>query len=121
MMRVKCTREGLVGGTTASGYIIQPLSWFCALPSVKALRRVVRICAEVGPPGKMGTLTLTVPVADVGPWEEHDDAYVFGNARPMAESGIDTRGRTTNGSGIDLSNLVFETLGNPTFVYWDFC
>src|SRR5512146_823793 len=41
MIRVKATREGLIGKKTASGWIITPYRPFVALPSTKALRRMV--------------------------------------------------------------------------------
>ncbi len=59
---------------------------------------------------------------DVGPWNEHDDAYVWQGQRPAAERGIDTRGRTTNGAGIDLSEAVWRRLdlADNTDVEWSF-
>jgi hypothetical protein len=48
-----------------------------------------------------GRTTIAI-VLDVGPWNEQDEDYVFGLARPAAERGVDTRGRPTNGAGIDL-------------------
>ena len=118
MIRVKCTREGLVSQLTASGHIIQVEDWFCALPSVRALRRTIKIWTD-DPNQYASRAYWTVPVLDVGPWNTHDDAYVFNGARPQAESGVDTRGRPTNGSGIDLSDLVYKTLGEPEFVWWE--
>ena len=38
-MTVKATREGLIGGQTASGYIIDRVVPFVALPCGKALQR----------------------------------------------------------------------------------
>ena len=50
-------------------------------------------------------------VLDVGPWNEHDDAYVFGTARPASESGIDvSSNHRTNGAGIDLGEAVWKAL-----------
>ena len=116
MILVKATREGLVGGLTASGYQVDTVVAFVALPSTKALGRFVRV---INPRNAKVTLAI---VLDVGPWNEHDDAYVFGTARPAAESGQDTRGRTTNGAGIDLSEKVWAALGmtgnDP--VLWEF-
>ena len=116
MMLVKATREGLIGGTTASGYIVDTVVSFVALPSTKALGRFVRV---INPRTVKATLAQ---VLDVGPWNEHDDAYVFGTARPSAESGQDTRGRTTNKAGIDLGERVWRDLamsGNEG-VLWEF-
>lgn len=105
MMRVKATREGLIGGKTSSGYIIDKVVPFVALPSVRALRKFVRV---INPANGKSTLAV---VLDVGPWNEHDDDYVFRGNRPQAESGIDTRGRVTNSAGIDLGEAVWRALG----------
>lgn len=116
MIKVKATREGLVGNYTASGYKVDRVVPFVALPSTKALGRFVRVRNCVN--GKQ----CTAIVLDVGPWNEHDDEYVFRNARPSAESGLDTRGRKTNGAGIDLGERVWAKLdmhGN-TDVEWEF-
>lgn len=122
MIRVFATREGLVGQTTASGYVIQPMSWFAALPSRKALGWVIRIWRQITP-DRM-TNYLTVPVLDVGPWETHDDAYVLdphGTTRPLAEHGVDGTGRKTNGAGIDLGEGPWKALGmtDNGYVYWE--
>lgn len=114
---VKATREGLVGKRTALGWIIDPKFPFVALPSVLALRRFVRVTNPAN-----GKSTLAV-VMDVGPWNEHDDPYVFGGARPAAEiNALDTRGRETNGAGIDLGEEVWRRLGmkDNTNVTWEF-
>lgn len=115
-MIVKATREGLIGEKTASGFIIDRVVPFVALPSVNALGRFVRIHN----PGN-GRQCFAV-VLDVGPWNEHDDKYVFGGQRPAAESGFDTRGRKTNGAGIDLGEKVWAALGmtDNTSVDWSF-
>lgn len=117
MIRVHCTREGLVGRRTATGHLIQQDSWFVALPSTKALGRIVRLYLN-----ENDHRGLTAPVLDVGPWNEHDEDYVFNGQRPMAESGLDERGRATNGSGIDLSDAVFHALGlsNNGDIEWEF-
>lgn len=115
-MRVKATREGLVGGITASGYVIDKVVPFVALPSSRALGEFVRV---VNP--RTGKSTLAI-VLDIGPWNTHDDAYVFHGDRPQAESGVDTRGRTTNKAGIDLSERVWAALGmtDNDDVEWSF-
>lgn len=146
MITVKATREGLPGGRTASGYVIDRVVPFVALPSTLALRRFVRV---TNPATAKSTLAI---VLDVGPWNEQDAAYVFqvattstvtgpatareardspipvveettrGGIRPAAESGTDTRGRVTNGAGIDLSEAVWHALGmtDNTDVSWEF-
>ena|SRR5271157_4301511 len=127
MITVKATREGLVGHCTASGYVIDKVVPFVALPSVNALFRFIRIEAN----GK----SCKAIVLDIGPWNTRDDAYVFQPAtdtsipdaglperRPQDESGIDKFGRVTNGAGIDLSEKVWSQLemqGNGK-VSWEF-
>lgn len=111
-MRVKATREGLPGGRTASGWIISPLVPYVALPSIAALRLWVAVSNPAVVDPETGLVkTCRALVLDVGPWNEFDDAYVFGGERPQAESGRDTRGRRTNGAGIDLGEYVWKALG----------
>jgi hypothetical protein len=116
MMTVKATRQGQIGGLTASGYRVDRFVPFVALPSYRALWRMVRVRH-----GKDGPWIYAI-VLDVGPWNEHDDGYVFSGARPAAESGTDTRGRRTNGAGIDLGEHVWHSLGmiDNDQVQWDF-
>lgn len=115
-MKVKATREGLIGGKTASGYVIDKAVPFVALPSTKALGRFVRVTNPA-----TGKSAYAI-VLDVGPWNERDDAYVFNGKRPAAEQGKDTRGRKTNGAGIDLGEKVWKQLGmtDNTDVDWEF-
>lgn len=117
MKEVKATREGLIGGLTAAGLTIRRNSHFVALPSTRALWRIVRVC--------QGDRCTIAPVLDVGPWNEHDDGYVFGSDDPAAISGRDERGRETNGAGIDLSEGVCRALGwkpkqGSAIVEWEF-
>ncbi len=105
MIVVRATREGLLGGKTASGYIVDAIVPFVALPAAAALRQWVIVTNPAN--GR----SIKALVLDVGPWNEHDHAYVFGGARPAAESGVDTRGRKTNGAGIDLGEKVWIALG----------
>ncbi len=127
MIIVKATREGLSGGKTSTGYVIEGSTPFVALPSVCALRQWVRLRNP-----KNGR-TCRALVLDVGPWNEQDHAYVFqmvttGNAsllkeaRPQAESGVDSRGRKTNGAGIDLGEAVWTALdmADNGDVEWEF-
>ena len=116
MIRVKATREGLIGGKTASGYLIDKAVSFVALPSGRALRRFVRVVNPAN--GKR----IIAQVLDVGPWNETDDAYVFKGARPQAETGRDSRERATNRAGIDLGEAVWKQLGmtGNDEVEWEF-
>ena len=129
-MLVKATREGLVGGRTASGYTVDEVVPFVALPSTKALGRFVHLRNPEN--GKVCYAT----VLDVGPWnggkvrrkltgqiiDTDDDAYVFKGQRPQAEYGLDMRGRTTNGAGIDLGEKVWKLLEmkDNTKIEWEF-
>ncbi len=116
MITVKATREGLPGGRTASGWRINSQVPFVALPSHAALWQWVRVTNPAN--GQ----SIRARVLDVGPWNEDDDRYVWEGARPAAESGKDTRGRTTNGAGIDLGEHVWNALGmtGNTDVSWEF-
>jgi len=109
---VRATREGRIGGTTASGYVIPANSVlpFVALPSRKALGRIIRVTNPLN-----GTNCLAM-VMDVGPHNTADDAYVFGGARPLAES------QGGNGAGIDLGERAWALLGmkDNTNVEWHF-
>ncbi len=113
---VKATREGLLGHCTACGWTIDAVSAFVALPSHRALHRFVKVLNPRN--GK----SVVAEVLDVGPWNEHDDGYVFGASRPLAESGISVSGHGTNGAGIDLGEMVWHTLGmaDNDFVQWQF-
>ncbi len=104
-MKVKATREGLIGGITASGWVIDAERSFVALPSRKALHRFVIVT------NPLTLLSTRAEVCDVGPWNIHDDDYVFGGKRPQAESGIDLFGRRTNCAGIDLGEAVWHAIG----------
>lgn len=116
MITVKATREGLAGGKTSSGYRIDAVVPFVALPSTAALRLWVRVT------NPRNGRSIRAIVLDVGPWNEHDNAYVFAGARPASESAKDQFGRATNGAGIDLGEAVWNALGmtdNDT-VSWEF-
>jgi len=115
-VKVKATREGLLGAHTASGYVIDAVVPFVALPSTKAIGRAVRVTNPAN-----GKSTVAI-VLDVGPWNEHDDPYVFAGSRPAAETGTDSRGRATNHAGIDLGEAVWHRLGmtDNAEVDWEF-
>lgn len=114
-MRVKATREGLVGGTTASGWVVDAVFPFVALPSRAALHGWVRVR------NPMTGRVCCAQVRDVGPWNTDDVAYVFAGARPQAETGTDTSGRETNHAGIDLGEAVWTLLmmRDNTDVDWE--
>ena len=122
--RLYATREGLVGGTTASGHKIVERDHFVALPSTRTLPRkgnfTVRVCRTDG------TRCEYAPVWDVGPWNEHDDYWNPADQRaqfgalpqgvPEAQAayengfnnGTDERGRTVrNPAGLDLADGTF--------------
>ncbi|MGV9560640.1 SH3 domain-containing protein [Streptomyces sp. NPDC003522] len=122
--RLFATREGLVGGTTANGHVIQDRDHFVALPSRRMLagdggqEYRVRLCHE----GRCET----APVWDVGPWNTRDDYwnppaqretwYDLPQGRPESQAafedgyngGLDEFGReVANPAGIDLADGTF--------------
>lgn len=126
--RVFATREGLVGGTTANGHIIQPNDHFVALPSRRGLspngssQYSVQVC---GP-----ARCETAPVWDVGPWNTKDDYWNPSPTREMFKDlpqgkpeaqaayedgyngGRDGSGRVVlNPAGIDLADGTFYNVG----------
>jgi len=103
-MIVFATREGRVGAVTSSGYKIDDIVPFVALPSVAALGMFIRV---TNPNNNKSCFAI---VLDVGPWNEHDDEYVFKGARPLSEKGISKSMKGTNKAGIDLSESVWHKL-----------
>jgi len=111
MIRVKATREGLEGHLTATGFVIDPVVPFVALPCECAKFRFLKI---LNPLNGRGCYAV---VLDVGPWNTDDLAYVACGARPLAELQPHT-----NGAGIDLGEKVWSLLGmeDNTEVEWEF-
>ncbi|ACU70345.1 hypothetical protein Caci_1422 [Catenulispora acidiphila DSM 44928] len=124
--QVYATREGLVGGTTANGHVIQSNDHFVALPSGTALSPngsgsySVQVC---GP-----SRCETAPVWDVGPWNTRDNYWDASRAEftnlpqgePEAQAayqsgyngGLDQFGRhVSNPAGIDLADGTFYNVG----------
>jgi len=122
--RIYATREGLVGGTTANGHIIQSHDHFVALPSTRVLSSnggneyQVKITYN----GK----SVVAPVWDIGPWNTKDDYWNPSSQRenwgdlpqgkPEAQAayqdnynnGKDQFGRlVSNPAGIDLADGIF--------------
>lgn len=60
-------------------------------------------------------------IVDIGPWNTNDPYWQTGS-RPEAESGVDSRGRKTNGAGIDLTPGAAKALGidGKGTVDWEF-
>lgn len=71
--KVFATREGLVGGRTANGYIIEPDAWFVSLPSWRSLNTYGSYDYQVRI--THGDRSVVAPVWDVGPWNAHDDYW----------------------------------------------
>ncbi len=104
MIRVRATREGLVGHATATGWVIDTVTPFVALPSRKALKRRVLVS------NPLNGNSIVAHVLDVGPFNTADDAYVLRGSRPLAELGESVSGKGTNGAGIDLGEAVWAAL-----------
>ncbi len=106
MITVKATREGLVGQRTASGFMIDTVVPFVALPSTSALHWIVRVR------NPLNSKTCLAVVLDIGPWNVHDDAYVLHGERPASERGESVSALSkTNDAGIDLGEYVWKALG----------
>jgi hypothetical protein len=60
-------------------------------------------------------------IVDVGPWNTNDPYWQTGT-RPQAETGTDSRGRHTNGAGIDLTLAAAKALqiDGKGLVNWEF-
>ena len=125
--RIYATREGLVGGTTSNGHVIQPQDHFVALPCVCALSSKggnefqVRIQYQ--------DKSVTAPVWDVGPWNIDDNYWDppakrkypnLPQGQPEATAayydnyngGLDGRGRKVQiPAGIDIGDGTFADLG----------
>jgi hypothetical protein len=111
------TREGLVGGRTACGRIIQPNDHFVALPATGLCNVGITLMNPA-----IGIRTTTT-VQDVGPWCPNtpgprnsntcncsSDRYWNTSGVPLVES----LSCDTNNSGIDLADGTFAELGSPT-------
>ena len=68
-----------------------------------------------------GKASVECEIVDVGPWNT-DDPYWENDERPQAETGVDRRGRTTNGAGIDLTPAAAKAIGlaGKGKVDWEF-
>jgi len=134
MIRVFATREGLIGHQTASGYRIDNVVNFVALPHVNALGKHVRLWADND---EFALDAVIAQVLDVGPHNDLDP-YVFQQStmgqvpaltkdiRPMAEEGISRVNghdyHAKNIAGIDLGEAVWNALGmkDNGYVWWEF-
>ncbi len=119
------TREGLVGGTTACGGIIQPNDHFVALPATGLCGVSVNLRAAAG----VSTPVVTT-VQDVGPWFPHASSTpantCVGGSNPYWNTtGIPQAALnlcSSNGAGIDLADGTFSDLGlaGTTTILWRF-
>lgn len=71
--------------------------------------------------GKKTGQSIDCDIVDVGPWNTNDPYWQTGT-RPQAETGTDTRGRHTNGAGIDLTFAAAKALqiDGKGLVDWEF-
>lgn len=118
------TGDSLSGGHMASGRSCpNDRDYFMALPVPlsKIAGKPVRVCA--------GSRCIVAPVWDVGPWCVNDQAYVFGNDRPIGEklkgqylpSNLACNHKyRSNGAGLDLSQALWYALGSPSTASWSF-
>lgn len=77
--RLRATRQGMVGGRTANGYIIEPRARFVSLPSWRALspRGSYDYSVRITYQGR----SAVAPVWDVGPYNTRDDYWSFERER----------------------------------------
>jgi hypothetical protein len=86
-----------------NGQVLNDTDFYIALPDrFEAERPLVKVYC--------GGKSAIAEIWDVGPWNTNDPYWALGS-RPAAESGIDEKGRKTNGAGIDLSPALAEALG----------
>lgn len=71
--------------------------------------------------GVKNGVTVECAIIDVGPWNTNDPYWQTGT-RPQAETGTDSRGRHTNGAGIDLTLAAAKALqiDGKGLVNWEF-
>lgn len=125
--RVFATDEGLVGGTTANGHVIQPNDHFVALPCSCALSSDGgnQFQVKINYNGK----STIAPVWDTGPWNTNDDYWDPPAMRTWSgipqgvpeaaaayynhyNNGEDGSGRKVQiPAGIDLADGTFNDLG----------
>ncbi|MDB6027057.1 MAG: hypothetical protein JWM68_3280, partial [Verrucomicrobiales bacterium] len=123
--QIFATREGLVGGTTANGHVIQSRDHFCALPSGTSLNSLGgRTYTVTIRNPRNGRVASNVPQWDIGPWNTKDNYWhdpramwsSLDRGTPEAEAayqsgfngGHDEFGRSVaNPAGIDLADGTF--------------
>jgi hypothetical protein len=123
--RLRATRQGMVGGRTANGHIIEPNDFFVSLPSDRALSSrggeeyLVRLSAN----GR----SIVVPVWDNGPWNHNDDFWNKDRERyrdlPVGwpqdhaayyenhNKGQSERGKVRYPSAVDIADGAYWALG----------
>ncbi len=71
--RIRATRQGMIGGRTANGFIIPPRAHFVSLPSWSSLspRGSWDYRVRISYRGR----SVVAPVWDVGPWNTRDDYW----------------------------------------------
>ncbi len=122
---VHATREGLVGGRTANGHIIQPRDRFVSLPSWTALNDKDKWDYKVRIVTSKGTSAIA-PVWDVGPWNFkdnywHNPRFEFKDLPigvPQAEKAFyEKHNKGLNESGAGIYNPSGIDIADGT--YWD--
>lgn len=123
--QVYATREGLVGGTTANGHVIQSHDHFVSLPSWTALNDYGKTDYQVRITTADGT-SAVAPVWDTGPWNFHDNYWDsprnefkdIATGTPEAEKAyLNGYNGGVNESGAGIYNPSGIDIGDGTF--WD--
>jgi len=125
--RVYATDEGLVGGTTSNGHVIQPNDHFAALPCACALSSMDghEFQVKIDYNGQ----SAIAPIWDTGPWNINDNYWDPAPSRTWSgipqgvpeaaaayfnkyNGGMDGKGRQVQiPAGIDLGDGTFNDLG----------
>jgi hypothetical protein len=90
-----------------------PFDWVIRGAEGDGLFRVI----EIKPADQEGPI-LEAYVGDVGPWCQNDP-YWESASRPNAEDGLDSRGRSTNRAGIDISYALARAMGSTGIIRVD--
>ncbi|MCV0401349.1 MAG: hypothetical protein K5777_05160 [Nitrosopumilus sp.] len=97
---------------------------FAGLPASKMKGKWVQLTIPPLPP------RAVVPIGHIGPWngggwnDKYDDPYWRTKKRPQAETGKDFQNKTTDKSGIQISDKLWKLMGlqkeRSIFVNWHF-
>jgi len=104
------TAYGLYTGLDA------PTPYYASLPArFPSCDKTMAKCPRIEVTNPATNKSIVLIVIELGPWNINDRNYVYGQARPQAESGTDVSGRTTNKAGLDVGPEVKKILGGEKY------